>query len=90
MNSSLKSVISLEYQIVFSRLIPSISSDGSTYNHIGDSLTRNASVKDGDEWSMEVDLRSSQRKNRTLRWFINGKQQRLCIKGVPDTVEFGV
>ena len=47
-------------------------------------------MKDGDEWSMEVDLRSREKEKRTLHWFVRGKQQKGFIKGVPDRVEFGV
>ena len=50
----------------------------------------NEEVKDGDEWSMEVDLRSREKEKRTLHWFVRGKQQKGFIKGVPDRVEFGV
>ena len=39
---------------------------------------------------MEVDLRSREKEKRTLHWFVNGKQQRVFIKGVPDRVEFAV
>ena len=47
-------------------------------------------MNDGDEWSMEVDLRSREKEKRTLKWFVRGKQQKGFIKGVPDRVEFGV
>ena len=47
-------------------------------------------MKDGDEWSMEVDLRSEEKEKRTLHWFVNGIQQKVFITGVPDRVEFGV
>ena len=43
-------------------------------------------MNDGDEWSMEVDLRSREKEKRTLHWFVRGKQQ----KGFIDRVEFGV
>ena len=39
---------------------------------------------------MEVDLRSREKERRTLHWFVNGKQQRGFIMGLPDKVEFGV
>ena len=39
---------------------------------------------------MEVDLRSQEKEKRTLHWFVNGKQQKGFIKGVPDRVRFGV
>ena len=47
-------------------------------------------MKDGDEWSMEVDLRSEEKEKRTLHWFVNGIQQKVFITGLPDRVEFGV
>ena len=47
-------------------------------------------MNEGDEWSMEVDLRSREKEKRTLHWFVNGRQQKIFIKGVPDRVEFGV
>ena len=50
----------------------------------------NDKVNSGDEWSMEVDLRSWKQENRTLRWFVNGKEQKGFIRGVPDRVEFAV
>ena len=50
----------------------------------------NELVNDRDEWSMEVDVRSEEKEKRTLHWFVNGKQQKVFIKGVPDRVEFGV
>ena len=50
----------------------------------------NELVNDRDEWSMEMDVRSEEKEKRTLHWFVNGKQQKGFIKGVPDRVEFGV
>ena len=47
-------------------------------------------MNDGDTWEMEVDLRSREKEKRTLHWFVNGKQQKGFIKGVPDSVQFGV
>ena len=44
----------------------------------------------GDEWSMEVDLRSEEKEERTLHWFVDGMQQKGFFKGLPDSVEFGV
>ena len=58
----------------------------SPFNRVGS----NEEVKDGDEWSMEVDLRSEEKEKRTLHWFVNGKQQNVFITGLPDRVEFGV
>ena len=53
-------------------------------------IYRQEGVKEGDVWSMEVDLRSREKEKRTLHWFVAGKQQKGFIKGVPDRVEFGV
>ena len=39
---------------------------------------------------MEVDLRSEKKSERTLYWFVRGKQQKVFFKGVPNRVEFGV
>ena len=39
---------------------------------------------------MEVDLRSREKSQRTLHWFVRGNQQKRYIYGVPDRVEFGV
>ena len=61
---------------------------GLTCTHDPQHNHKNDPVNVGDEWSMEVDLRS--REKRTLHWFVNGKQQKGFIKGVPDRVEFGV
>ena len=55
-------------------------------SHVGN----NEEVKEGDEWSMEVDLRSREKEKRTLHWFVRGIQQNVFITGVPDRVEFGV
>ena len=64
--------------------------DGRVVNQSDHTVTRNDSLNDGDEWSMEVDLRSEEKEKRTLHWFVRGKQQKGFIKGVPDRVEFGV
>ena len=64
--------------------------DGEVRNHNNCKETTNDSVNVGDEWSMEVDLRSGEKEKRTLHFFVRGKQQKGFIKGVPDRVEFGV
>ena len=63
---------------------------GRVYNHNDIARSTNQSVNDGDEWSMEVDLRSRLKSKRTLHWFVNGEQQEGFITGVPGRVEFGV
>ena len=50
----------------------------------------NAKVNPGDEWSMEVDLRSKNKEERTLHWFVRGKQENVFIKGLPEKVQFCV
>ena len=64
--------------------------DGAMYTSDQDNYVQNESVNIGDEWSMEVDLRSEEKEKRTLHFFVNGKQQKGFIKGVPDRVAFGV
>ena len=53
-------------------------------------MHQNEGVNEGDEWAMEVDLRSEEKEKRTVHWFVREKQQKGFIKGVPDRVEFGV
>ena len=65
-------------------------SGGSVQNHHNNTVATNEAVNEGDEWMMEVDLRSGEKEKRTLHWFVRGKQQKGFIKGVPDRVEFGV
>ena len=47
-------------------------------------------AKTGDEVSMEVDLRSTEKNNRTLRFAVNGKVQKYCLTGLPESIRFGV
>ena len=47
-------------------------------------------AKTGDEVSMEVDLRSKEMKKRTLRFSLNGKVQKYCFTGLPESIRFGV
>ena len=63
---------------------------GSIWDHEYNTLTSAEEVKSGDLWEMEVDLRSREEEERTLHWFVNGKQQKGFIYGVPERVEFGV
>ena len=44
----------------------------------------------GDMWEMEVDLRSREKEERTLHFFVRGEQQKGFFNRVPDRVEFGV
>ena len=64
--------------------------DGWVYNHNRTGIYENNAVNEGDEWSMEVDLRSRVGEKRTLHWFVRGKQQKGFITGVPIRVQFGV
>ena len=63
---------------------------GRVYDHNNRNPYSNEFVRIGDEWSMEVDLRSDEKEKRTLHWFVRGSQQKGFIYGVPDRVEFGV
>ena len=63
---------------------------GVVHNQASNPVGKNEEVKEGDEWSMEVDLRSREKEKRTLHFFVRGIQQRVFITGVPDRVEFGV
>ena len=63
---------------------------GGVWNHNYQYRYGNEEVKEGDEWSMEVDLRSREKSQRTLHCFVRGSQQKGFIYGVPDRVEFGV
>ena len=47
-------------------------------------------IKEGDEVTMEVDLRSSTPSERTLFWCVNKKPQKYYITHLPQKVEFGV
>ena len=51
---------------------------------------KHVEVKEGDEWSMEVDLRSEEKEMRALHWFVRGKQLTGFITGLPPQVRFGV
>ena len=39
---------------------------------------------------MEVDLRSKEKNERTLRFAVNGKGQKYCFTGLPENIRFGV
>lgn len=39
---------------------------------------------------MEVDLRSEEPSERTLHYFIKGRQQKTYFNELPDKVQFGV
>ena len=77
--------------------LPSLSSshlslrfiDGDTVNHIGDTVGSCDEVGEGDRVMMEVDLRG-ERRERTLHFFVEGKQQKIYFYNLPSTVEFCV
>ena len=79
------STLSLFYSLTHSLSLIDGSVFTQSVNYAGD----NEEVQDGDEWSMEVDLRSGEKEKRTLHWFVNGIQK-IFFKGVPDRVEFAV
>ena len=47
-------------------------------------------AKEGDEVSIEADLRSWSRQERRIRFMINGKREKMVIVGVPESIRFGV
>ena len=53
-------------------------------------LKQNTAVSVGDEWEMEVDLRSDEKEKRTVHWFVKGQQQKYFIRNVPSHVEIAV
>ena len=61
-----------------------------TYVTCGVSVGYNTRVNPGIQWDMEVDLRSSVPEQRTLHWFVDGKQQDVFVTHLPQSVEFGV
>ena len=54
------------------------------------SVGKNEEVKGGSEVWMEADLRSEERRKRTLHWFVDGRQQRIFLSNLPPTIQFGV
>ena len=61
-----------------------------TYNHTArDSVGDCEEVKEGDAVMMEVDLRGEGRE-RTLHFFISGRQQKIYFYNLPSMVEFCV
>ena len=79
---------SLQHPIIFT--LHYSHTDGRIWNHNGGYRTTVEEVNSGDLWEMEVDLRSREKEKRTLHFFVEGKQQKVFFKGVPDRVEFGV
>ena len=63
--------------------------DGDTHNHTHDTVGDCERVKSGDHVTMEVDLRGEGRE-RTLHFFISGRQQKIFFLNLPSTVEFCV
>ena len=47
-------------------------------------------AKEGDEVSIEADLRSEEEEERRIRFLINGKREKTVIVGVPESIRFGV
>lgn len=50
----------------------------------------NEVAKDGDVLIFEADLRSKEREKRTLKMFVNGRQQKYFFYNLPDSVRFCV
>ena len=47
-------------------------------------------VDEGEEVSIEADLRSEEREERRIRFLINGEREKIVIVGVPESIRFGV
>ena len=77
--------ISLLFLILFFLLII----DGETYHHALTKVGDCEKVNPGDRVMMEVDLRGGGRE-RTLHFFIEGRQQKIYFYNLPTTVEFCV
>ena len=77
--------ISLLFLILFFLLII----DGETYHHALTKVGDCEKVNPGDRVMMEVDLRGGGRE-RTLHFFIEGRQQKIFFYNLPSTVEFCV
>lgn len=60
------------------------------YCEVGDVDKETKEIKKGDKITMEVDLRSSERKRRTLHFFINDIHQKLFFSCLPESVAFAV
>ena len=63
--------------------------DGDSYNHTDNKVGKCEGVNSGDVVMMEVDLRGEGRE-RTLHFFISGRQQKISFYNLPSTVEFSV
>ena len=50
----------------------------------------NPEPKEGDEVWMEADLRSGEKKKRTLHFFVNGMLEKYFFYNVPESVKMGV
>ena len=64
--------------------------DGSVFDSTNTYRGENDGVNEGEEWGMEVDLRSQEKEKRTIHWFVGGHQQNVFIQGIPDRVRFAV
>ena len=63
--------------------------DGDIWDHTDNKVGDCEEVKEGDSVMMEVDLRGEGRE-RTLHFFISGRQQKIFFYNLPSTVEFCV
>ena len=63
--------------------------DGSIWSHTAKPVGDCEEVNAGDDVMMEVDLRGEGRE-RTLHFFIEGRQQKIYFYNLPSTVEFCV
>lgn len=50
----------------------------------------NDSLKGGDILTLEVDLRSTEVRKRSLCFYINSRKQNICVYGLPESIKFCV
>lgn len=59
-------------------------------NNKGKEIAGFKRVNDEDEISLEVNLTSSETKERTMTYFVNGEQSPVTFFSLPDNIQFGV
>ena len=47
-------------------------------------------AKEGDEVSIEADIRRREREERRIRFLVNGRREKTVIVGVPESIRLGV
>lgn len=53
-------------------------------------IGKNEKAQEGDIIEMEVDLRYSRNEMRTLKYFVNEREQKLFLTNLPSSVQFAV